>query len=174
MIDTTKNNNKNIESGNNNINNNNAAAEKVKKSNKEQPPPEEEKKEPNAADNFVQIEADSNELSYDRPSQKPSRQIDQDALLRERESDRVSFSRAISLYRASASNSIQSSVKGTRWAFGHKIGNYNSNTRFIFMPLESIKVKYRVLQMVQATSYGDNFRIQIQQKTQEERKRLSA
>ena len=29
------------------------------------------------------------------------------------------------------------------------------------MPLESIKVKYRVLQMVQATSYGDNFRIQI-------------
>ena len=92
----------------------------------------------------MQIEADSNEVSIDRPSQKPSRQIDMDNNMRDgRESDRVSFSRAISLYRASNNNSIQSSVKGTRWSFGQKLGN--EETRFIFMPQESIKIKYRVL-----------------------------
>lgn len=74
------------------------------------------------------------------------------------ESDRVSFSRAISLYRASCNNSMQSSMKGTRWSFGSKLG-HGAGGRFIFMPQESIKVKYRVLEMVQATAYGDSFRI---------------
>ena len=58
-------------------------------------------------------------------------------------------------------------MKGTRWSFGHKLEN-GGGGRFIFMPQESIKVKYRVLEMVQATAYGDNFRIQIQQKPVEE------
>jgi len=51
-------------------------------------------------------------------------------------------------------------MKGTRWSFGHKLEN-GGGGRFIFMPQESIKVKYRVLEMVHATAYGDNFRIQI-------------
>ncbi len=41
------------------------------------------------------------------------------------------------------------------------------------MPQESIKVKFRVLEMVQASSYGDNFRIQIQQKPIEDKDKSS-
>ena len=63
-------------------------------------------------------------------------------------------------------------MKGTRWAFGQKLGP-GADTRYIFMPQESIKIKYRILQMVQASSYGDNFRIQIQQKPLEERLKKS-
>lgn len=77
------------------------------------------------------------------------------------ESDRISFSRAVSLYRASNNNSAQSSMKGTRWSFGTKLGAPSDNKRYIFMPQNSIKVQYRVLEMIQTSSYGDTFRIQI-------------
>ena len=33
-----------------------------------------------------------------------------------------------------------------------------------------IKINFRILEMVQATAYGDSFRIQIQQKQTEEKK----
>jgi len=51
-------------------------------------------------------------------------------------------------------------MKGTRWSFGNKM-EMGNESRFIFMPQESIKIKYRVLEMVQATAYGDSYRIQI-------------
>ena len=114
---------------------------------------------------FVQIDADSNELSIKQYSPRKS---SRDHNAKNRESDRVSLSRAISLYRASMNNSTQSSMKGTRWAFGSKLEG-GGGGRFIFMPHESIKVKYRVLEMVQATAYGDAFRIQIQQKPFEDK-----
>ena len=75
----------------------------------------------------------------------------------------MSFSRAISLYRASNNASMESSMKGTRWSFGQKLEN-SAGGRFIFMPQESIKIKFRTIEMVHATAYGDNFRIQIQHK----------
>lgn len=104
---------------------------------------EEVKEEAKEEDQFVTIQADSNELSI-----KKSAMGDGDAAGQYRcESDRVSFSRAISLYRASNNNSIESSMKGTRWSFGSKL-EPGGATRFIFMPQEIIKVKYRVLQMV--------------------------
>ena len=115
--------------------------------------PSEEKKA--RENNFVQIDADSNELSNKQKAGRSSRENNRI------ESDRISFSRAVSLYRASNNNSIESSMKGTRWSFGHKL-EPGAGTRFIFMPLESIKIKYRVLEMIQATAYGDIFRIQIQ------------
>ena len=101
--------------------------------------------------------ADSNEVSVNMDKQElrdPESFVDK----HKQESDRVSYSRAISLYRASNSNSIQSSTKGTRWTFGCKMQD-GGGGRFIFMPQEIVKVKYRVLEMVQATAYGDSFRI---------------
>jgi len=52
-------------------------------------------------------------------------------------------------------------MKGTRWSFGTKLGAPSDNKRYIFMPQNSIKVQYRVLEMIQTSSYGDTFRIQI-------------
>ena len=49
-------------------------------------------------------------------------------------------------------------MKGTRWSFGNKL-EAGDDSRFIFLPQESIKIKYRVLEMVQASAYGDSFRI---------------
>ena len=89
------------------------------------------------------IKADSNELSVKQASMKKS----SNEQARKHESDRVSFSRAISLYRASNNGSVESSMKGTRWSFGHKL-EQGGGGRFIFMPQESIKVKFRVLEMV--------------------------
>ena len=63
-------------------------------------------------------------------------------------------------------------MKGTRWSFGHKL-EQGGGGRYIFMPTEGIKAKFRVLEMVQASSYGDNFRIQIQQKNPEDKGKSS-
>jgi len=64
---------------------------------------EEKKVMPSKRDSFVQIEADSNELSV-KVAQSP-RRSGKEEVLNKPESDRVSFSRAISLYRASCNNS---------------------------------------------------------------------
>lgn len=50
-------------------------------------------------------------------------------------------------------------MKGTRWSFGSKLGKPADNNRYIFMPQGSIKMQYRVLEMVQTSGYGDIFRI---------------
>ena len=68
--------------------------------------------------------------------------------------------KAISLYKADSASSISSTMRGTRWSFALKIAK-DDQTRdtYIFVPYESIKLKYRVLEIVQACPFGDIFRI---------------
>lgn len=60
-------------------------------------------------------------------------------------------------------------MKGTRWSFGSKLEADENNT-FIFIPQEFIKVRYRVLEILTATAYGEIMRIQLQSKAGEEKK----
>ena len=64
-------------------------------------------------DQFIQVEAGSNELSVKQIAMESNEES-----TNKMERDRISFSRAVSLYRASNNNSVQSSMKGTRWSFG--------------------------------------------------------
>lgn len=128
--------------------------DQIEEESKEEPPLQmiDTTKKGKTPDGFVQVEPDQERNLQHQEEDDDERVANQNRM----ESDRVSFSRAISLYREKSSCSMQSSMKGTRWSFGQKL---EANTRFIFMPMESIKVKYRILQMVQATSYGDFYRI---------------
>ena len=72
-----------------------------------------------------------------------------------------SLSKGISLYRADSSmNSSSSTMRGTRWSFGQKIED-DGRTHFINIPCDNIKQKFRVLELIQAGSYGDNLRCQL-------------
>ena len=58
----------------------------------------------------------------------------------------------MSLAHAGSSNklgsefSMTSSIKGTRWSFGDKLAQ--SGGKFIFIPKESIGVKYKVVELL--------------------------
>lgn len=77
--------------------------------------------------------------------------------------------RAGSIYRSESISSISQTMKGTRWSFGSKLETDEKNT-FIFIPQECIKIRYRVLEILTATAYGEIMRIQLQSKAAEEKK----
>ena len=41
----------------------------------------------------------------------------------------------------------------------NRLRNPSSEDRYIFIPQETIQIKYRVLQQISSTVYGDTFRI---------------
>ena len=51
-------------------------------------------------------------------------------------------------------------MRGTRWSFSQKIED-DGRTHFINIPCDNIKQKFRVLELVQAGSYGDTLRCQL-------------
>lgn len=57
-------------------------------------------------------------------------------------------------------------MKGTRWAFAQQ---NQVKDQYIFVPLESIKLKYRVLDLFQASCFGESMRIQFQNRVLHEK-----
>ena len=133
--------------GNRNVNTN--MIEEVKKP--------ENIKSPNDEQGFFELKPDQKMQAPEIASQSRTKKEDQ------------SVARAGSIYRSESISSISQTMKGTRWSFGSKLETDDKNT-FIFIPQECIKLRYRVLEILTATAYGEIMRIQLQSKAAEEKK----
>lgn len=55
--------------------------------------------------------------------------------------------------------SSASLLKGHRWNFSGSYTDNNKDQKFIFMPLTSIDMRFRVIEMLYADAYGETYRI---------------
>jgi len=51
-------------------------------------------------------------------------------------------------------------MKGTRWSFGDKLRA--AQHKFIYIPQEVIGIKYKIVELLSISSFGETFRIKIQ------------
>lgn len=55
-------------------------------------------------------------------------------------------------------SSASSTLKGTRWSFGQ---NLESSGQHLFMPLDSVKLKYTIKELRSSSAFGDTFVVSI-------------
>ena len=56
----------------------------------------------------------------------------------------------------SENGSCQSSLKGNRWKLGSSL---QKDKTFIFMPVQTIEINYKVIEILEADAYGETYRI---------------